>query len=344
MTEGILAPGYGQRLAEWQQNVLGPAQTKAEIESAKQAAWWKNEQIKAQIGELGKRGLYYEGMGRNPTIDVTQELEDATGGIYKRGQKIPASTASQIAINRANLEHGKYPDRTVKIETEEQAKLTGFPVGTEVPLQIYVEKLKPPHSENEWDLFLKAASGDPVAKAALAQFNAAQIAKARANRAPVDPTIAELREEKLAAARQKGFDDLQNKKFTDEQVIHQDRQSEVANLLAKSFKKTEQELWADPLTAQELRGINQKYAPKLQGIQDNFARGVRTRGGTAEDFMVDPNTLEYKKGGAPSAPRTGQRLVQPPDFPAPKPAAAATPKGRGKLVRKPDGNMAFVPS
>lgn len=59
MGQNILAPGYGEAMTRWQQNMLAPARTRAEIESAKQSAWWKSQQLEAQAEMNRGRAAYW---------------------------------------------------------------------------------------------------------------------------------------------------------------------------------------------------------------------------------------------------------------------------------------------
>ena len=140
MEQNILAPGYSQKLARWQSRVQ-PAQAIADIEGQKQASWWKNQQAQAQMQYLKAHADYMEGLGRGASIDVTPEMEAQSGGIFKVGQKVPASTATEMA----RIAAGKYekPERSLTVTDPDIAKRIGVTVGTPVAESIYREAMKP---------------------------------------------------------------------------------------------------------------------------------------------------------------------------------------------------------
>ncbi len=144
MQQNILAPGYGQKLAEWQSRVQ-PAQAVADIEGQKQQAWWHNQQAQAQAQYLKAHADYMEGLGRGAYIDVTPEMEAQTGGIFKVGQKIPGTTATEIA----RISAGKYekPEKTMTVTDPAFADHLHVPVGSSVGESVYAAGLKPDPSD-----------------------------------------------------------------------------------------------------------------------------------------------------------------------------------------------------
>lgn len=159
MREDILEPGYNQKLAEWQSRVA-PAQAQAEIEGQKQGAWWKNAQLQAQAQYLKAHADYMEGLGRGAYVDVTPEMETATGGVFKVGMKIPGTTATEIA----RINAGKYekPEKTMTVTDPDLAKRIGVPAGTDVPVSIYQQALKPVPPEKPLVIPPGAAYFDPA--------------------------------------------------------------------------------------------------------------------------------------------------------------------------------------
>lgn len=140
MRQDILAPGYARDMAEWQARVA-PLEKKAELETARQGAWWKNKQIQAQSDYYKAHADYMEGLGRGAYIDVTPEMERVTDGALKQGTKVPAGTVNEALRVAA----GKYnkPLTTFPVKDPDLAKRMGVPVGTEVPIEIYKAAMKP---------------------------------------------------------------------------------------------------------------------------------------------------------------------------------------------------------
>ena len=327
MQENILHPGYSQSLSEWQSRVI-PAQAQADIEGQKQQAWWKNQELQARLQRDKAYEDYMEGLGRGGSVDVTPEMEQLTGGVFKAGSRIPQSTATELA----RIEAGKYvkPEKTFTVTDPDMAKQLKVPVGTAVPQSFYLQALKPSPNENEWSLYLNANNGD--AGKALAQWRADKVAMSRQSR---DPLADELRQARLDEMQSQASDRVESTKKAQEQVILKDRQAEVDNLLKAGNFNTEDDLWADPASAAKLKAINRKYAPRLQDVQDQYARSIRNRGGSAPGYRVDPDTLATTSLASTTPVPAGA---------PPKTAAAAAPTAtsgppKRVTVKLPDGRF-----
>jgi hypothetical protein len=86
LSQNILAPGYGQKLAEWKSRVA-PLQQAAETETARNQAWWKNAATKAGIDQKAaeaemqrQHGKYFE--NRSEMEQNQWKIDPRTGGVY----------------------------------------------------------------------------------------------------------------------------------------------------------------------------------------------------------------------------------------------------------------------
>jgi hypothetical protein len=169
LSQNILAPGYGQKLAEWKSRVA-PLQQAAETETARNQAWWKNAGTAADIAYKKAHADYMEGLGRTPPlVEVTPEMAAASGDILKVGSKIPSSTATELVRVAA----GKYekPEKTMVVTDPGLASVMGVKPGTAVPNSLYQAAVgvnNKEHNTSEWQSYLDANGGDP-AKALRAQ-------------------------------------------------------------------------------------------------------------------------------------------------------------------------------
>lgn len=100
VTEGVLYPGYDSKLAAWQSKVV-PAQQTMDLAGQQQAAQWKGQQVtsesalkQAQTWMNLQRGLNYQNLSAAHTIQVTPEMEAATGGEFKAGTVVAGKDLS----------------------------------------------------------------------------------------------------------------------------------------------------------------------------------------------------------------------------------------------------------
>lgn len=187
LTQNILAPGYNSKLAEWQSRVA-PLEQQAQLETAKNQAWWKNASEQANIAEKGAKADYERGLGRSPMIEVTPAMEETSGGIFKAGTKIPAATATELARVAA----GKYekPEKTMVVTDPDLAGVMGVKPGTAVPNSLYQAAVtnnnKKAGNVNEWQMYLDASGGDP--KKAIEAWRQDKINVAKQSRPPAANT------------------------------------------------------------------------------------------------------------------------------------------------------------
>jgi hypothetical protein len=136
-----------------------------------------------------------------------------------------------------------------------------------------------------------------------------------------DPLVAERRQQAFEEAERRAFQNIDKEKENAEKKIRDERRREIASILAKNggfateedvheaIRTKDAAFLKDAERAKEaIQKINRKYAPRLQNVQDKYARSIRSRGKQAEDYTVDPDTLEYKaaapaNGGATQRPR-----------------------------------------
>ena len=285
--EEIEHPGYKGKLAEWQSRVE-PLKAAAEIEQQKVASQQaaRTAQQKADVDAAAIRAhdaeaQYKLGMGRSTMVTVTPEVEKATDGRYKTGMKIPSSLAAEIE----RVQAGKYekPEHTVRVTDPEIAKHLGFPVNTDVPISVYTAGLNSAsRNANEWQLYLNANSGD--ASKALAQWQKDKVNIARESRPERDTTVRDLK-------TAQDVDKIDQGKLADE------RQSEAQYQREINPKNR-------IITNQEKAVAFGNHIARLQAIQNKYARSIRNRGGSADDYTVEKDGsggVKYTKVAPASA-------------------------------------------
>jgi hypothetical protein len=318
MRESILQPGYDSKLRAWQSRVI-PAQEIANIEAQKVGAGYKAaeegrkvQESQADIAYKQAHANYMNGLGRGQLTEVTPEMEEATGGVFRAGTRIPSSTVAEIA----RISAGKYekPEARQVVSDPAMAKKLGVKVGDSVAISTYNAGLHPPAAS-------AAAAGKPISVAPGASlvdssgkllYNNPKAAK------EADPLVEEMRKQRMEEQKNRDIEGVGTAKSTREAGIIAKRDAEVQKLMKAVGVDSEQELYANNTPA--LRAINRKFAGQLQAVHDQFTSAARRRGIEADDFDVDPDTLEYKpraaKGAAAQAPV------------APAPAGPAAPGGQ----------------
>lgn len=121
----------------------------------------------------------------------------------------------------------------------------------------------------------------------------------------VDPEIAENRRASRELRESADLDRVAQSKETNEQQLHASRQRELTQAMVRLGAQSEQQL-----PPEMLADVNRRYAKQLQVVQDNFANSLRRRGRPAEDWDVDPDTLEYRRRGE-GAPGAAAPVVAP---------------------------------
>jgi hypothetical protein len=296
LRQNILAPGYSQKLAEWQSRVT-PLEQQAQVEGAKQEAWWKNQQLQAQTEMMRKHGDYWE--SRTQLERNQWKIDEKTGILYNTitGER---STPPPTADDRYRTAKALgSPDDEARYYAY-NGNLAGYgstlsPADKPTILPPGAILIGPDHKE--------IASNPKPDK---------------------DTSIAdELKLARLEEQQNRASDRIESTKAAQEQTILQDRHADVAKLLTAAGVSTEGELWADPTNAEKLKAINRRYAPRLQTMQNQYAASIRNRGGAAPGYDVNPDTLQaVPRGGGTTQPPTTA-----PAAPAPRaaPASQAAP-------------------
>jgi hypothetical protein len=137
-TEPILYPGYDQKVAQWQSQLI-PAEKNLEVAGQQAALGLKSQQIGAESLVKGsqaymyqQRGDYYHNLNPSRLVTVTPEMETATGGKVHANTQIPASVAARIYddIIKGN-------SNQMTVTDADMAKRLGKNVGDMVPNSIY---------------------------------------------------------------------------------------------------------------------------------------------------------------------------------------------------------------
>lgn len=293
LTESIEHPGYESKLEAWRSRVA-PAQMQVELEGQRAAAQQKSAETSADIAYKQAHANYMNGVGRaGPSVEVSPEMEEATGGVFKAGMKIPASTATEIA----RISAGKYekPERTVKVSSPEMSEVLGMPVGADVPYSIYKEgitaRFRKESPENEWGLYLKAAGGDPTK--ALAAYKTDKITMARESRPP-GTTV------NLTSLSPDALDSQATAYHTTGQLPQMGFGKAGAELKTRIMNRA-----AELFPKDDLAGNRQDYAASGGAIKDleKSAARVRTSEGTAA------RNLDLAQTVSDRVDRTGSPIV-----------------------------------
>lgn len=218
MTESIEHPGYESKLEAWRSRVA-PAQMQVELEGQRAAAQQKSAETAADIAYKQAHANYMNGVGRaGPSVEVSPEMEETTGGVFKAGMKIPAATATEIA----RIAAGKYekPEKTTVVTDPDLARMMGVKPGTAVPNGLYQAAVtsnnKEPRAPNEWQSYLDAAGGDPAKALAMQQDARIRVAResrpaaaSAAGSASDEARIADIAngDAPMPPARSKGYQD-----------------------------------------------------------------------------------------------------------------------------------------
>lgn len=277
--QNILYPGYRSKLEQWQSK-LGPQTQITNIEAAKakrhvaQQKQNSEDAYQQSQSEMNRaRGDYYRGLGRNPSVAVTPEISQASGGLYKPGQMISQQDLAKLV----DLQGGRYNHTKDFV-----------PMGANGLYDTANDRVIPgtPRQANlnPTELAMKAAQGDPAAQKAL-QLILNQQVQARVQSR--DPAMGEMRRENQEERFSMHSNEINNQKIG------------VENAARNNY------------AAQIKAGIPEAQAQAtlrstLQGIQDNYANIIRSRGGSAQDMEVGPG-LQYRARGAGAPPQQKQQ-------------------------------------
>jgi hypothetical protein len=291
MRQNILSPGYQDKLAEWQSEYAPMAaqvnmdaqQRTAQLAAAKEKSLegWQNAEAQRALAQADA----LTAPGRN-MIPVTQGMADAierlkpeAKGLLTPGMHISGADVQQLLKSAlANPTPAKI--QMVKILTQEMAKATGQPINSEVPSSIYEEgmKLNNPADRNvtATELQRRAVMGDTDAMKAL------QLGVTLHNQEKTQPSPeAQAMRQEAAALR----------RTTADQTTDNDK----INAQGKAFDLYQKQINSPNATTEQKAQAKAQYVSSLQGIQDAYARTVRARGGSADDFNVvaSPTGVDY---------------------------------------------------
>jgi hypothetical protein len=292
VAENITAPGYGEEMKRFRSEVA-PIEAQAQI--AAQRA--KNEsQIAAERAKAGQ-------------AEATSE--------YRRAGAEAARKHGDYWAHRAEAEQKQWvPQKDGSVLNTITGERRGSP---QTPDDKYKEAKALGATDEEaraWALGFKPAAKTttgapffnvPPGGVAIDRNTGKVIYSNPKPPKEVDPDVAANREQLHDQREAQDLDRIANSKETNEQKLHASRAREVAAAIARTASVSEQDLAKrQPAVFAE---INKRYAQQLQRVQNNFADALRRRGRPAEDWDVDPLTLEYR-----------QRSAAPP-LPAPPPPA-----------------------
>jgi hypothetical protein len=122
----------------------------------------------------------------------------------------------------------------------------------------------------------------------------------------VDPLVEERRRQLIDEGAAKASDTIENTKRTAETGILNRRKADIDKLVKAANEdpsrkptdpvfSTEADLMKIPALAAQVQAINQIYAPQEQQVLDGYARSIRNRHGSAENWRVDPKTFGFSK-------------------------------------------------
>lgn len=322
--QNILYPGYAAQVAQWRSQLL-PVQAEANIEGQRQAAALKQEQMEGQKTQREATAAW-----RNQLADPHYGMQQIAPDMGQAHGIMPDKDGNFWVQKNvaANLVRPGPPDKSlVKQWTPQEAaaatslgldpnSIDSWPAGQ--AKQFFDMTQKQPGTNNQTELELAAAKGDPVAIKALDDENKRHVAVAQASRPAPDPAIAAMRQDRLEEMQQHALDEVGNKKIQMQNQVLQERNG----VIQKTFgiggmpAPTEEELWKDPNNAAKLQSINAQFAPRLQAIEDQYASAGTARGVPVQRQIVDPRTLAYS---------------------APPPPAIVAKLKQGQAVKGPDG-------
>jgi hypothetical protein len=176
----ILNPGYARKLTDWTSRVK-QLQGQSEIEGKQNAAARQGRQDvaanslhQAQMDHYKALAEMERGQGRNGSVPVTKAIEEMTGGIFKVGQQISSSTATELA----RIQAGKFnvEDKTFVVTDPDVAKRLGVKLNAAVPIELYKEAVRY-HRTTPLDAYLNANEGDW--QAAIDAYQKDELAKRR---------------------------------------------------------------------------------------------------------------------------------------------------------------------
>jgi hypothetical protein len=329
--ENILHPGYQTALEQWQSKVV-PLDQNIQLESEKIGAQYgglkaqsEAELKRAQAQAAMSHGQYW--LNRSSQERNQWKIDPKTGTLF--------NTVNGTVVKAPPTPKDRYDTAMALGATEQEAKYYALngkmpnPVAARVP------------TASTTLLAIRARggqTGNPEVDR-LSPNDAAKAIDVGKDRAPRDPFMDWIKLQNFNEAQQKTLQGIGNTKITEGDQIYNARQA----MMDKAFAQpgiTEEEIWQDQKDptlprgtdaprVKQLKSINARFAPQLQGVMDNYASAARAHGVPAKDYDIDPNTLQAKERAVQQMP--AQRPV-PPGQPAPGPVVAP---GRGGPVAAP---------
>lgn len=292
-TEGVLYPGYDSKLAAWQSKVI-PADQTIQLAGEQAAAGWKGQQIQsetqlkaAQTQMNLDRAKMYDSIANNRgrfKVDTkTGQIFDTTTGTFVQHPQtiddilktLPPDVPRDQALNYALSvsSGGRY--------TAPRVAATPRPPAANASL-----------------LAIRATggtTGNPQvdAMAPEAAKRAIEISK------PRDPLTDTLAQARLDDARDKRNTDLDQWKVTKEAETKRNFEQQIQAAQNTTNKGPNYNVEA------EINNIRNNAKTALQDIQDRYARTIRQRGGSADDFNVtvrSDNSIGYEPRGTTPPP------------------------------------------
>jgi hypothetical protein len=272
MDEGILHPGYQQKLQEWHsrvaplQQITGLDQSQVEMERRNRQLDTQEAWNKARAEAEHQRGVMWAARAR----------------AYDQG-KLTGKVASTPEERAAIADKYNFPP-DMKQYYIANSNLSGYGSTLANPGRNADGSFTLSPGAERFD-----ASGKQIANNPKVVDEGVQASRALAQ---------ELQRQRLLENEQRMSGSIEKTKADAEDRVRREREQLVKPVLSKYVRSSESELYdiKDPVkkaaAMKALQAINQALAPRLQAAQDTYARAIRQGGGTADDYDIDPLTLK----------------------------------------------------
>lgn len=261
-TEGILYPGYEAKLAAWQSKVSA-AKQQVENQGQQVSAEYAGQKIQsetqlkqAQSYQAMQHGEYW--LQRSQQERNQWKIDPKSGALYNTisGQRVDAPPTALDRLTTAQA-LGATPEQAREYALN--GKMT----------------VQPQRNTSDMQAYLDANHGDP--EAALAAKLKDETAKAQQSRDPMADVY-----------RQQAEDDRRAKESTQIDQSTQQAQQRVRQALTSQITQINN---ATNITDKggEIARVKANAQRQLQDIQNGYAQTIRRRGGTADDYDVNPD-------------------------------------------------------